>query len=148
MKTKLYTHLGHDGPWLLPKTDEEYDERISFIKTTKPEVERAARLCLIAEVTAPLPSTLQKTLAAWQKARAAWEKADPARQKAYAALQKAYAALQKARAAWQKADAAWQKADAAWLVAINSPEGVAFHAKVCGCSWSPEHPDTLEGLAR
>ena len=127
MNTKLYTHLGHDGPWLLPKTQEEYKERIHDIKTVKPETERAARLCLIAAVRAPLPPTLQKVYGAWQKADAAWREAYGARHKAYAAR---------------------HKEDAAWLVAINSPEGVAFHAKVCGCSWSPEHPDTLEGLAR
>ena len=155
MNTKLYTHLGHDGPWLLPKTQEEYKERIHDIKTVKPETERAARLCLIAAVRAPLPPTLQKVYGAWQQADAAWLKADAARHKEDAAWQQAYGAWQKEDAAWQQASAAWLKAyaarhkeDAAWLVAINSPEGVAFHAKVCGCSWSPEHPDTLEGLAR
>ena len=133
-KLVLVKHMGHEGPWLLVKTRKEVKERIADIKENKPALERPRRLALLKIVTGSLPPVLVKVYAAWQQASAAWQKEDAAWQQASAARHKAYAAR--------------QQASAAWLVAINSPEGVAFHAKVCGCSWSPEHPDTLEGLAR
>ena len=114
----LVTHMGHDGPWLLIKTAKEIRKRRAHIRTQKPEHERALRLRLLKIVKAPLPPQLFK-------ADAAWAKAD---------------------AAWVKADAAYYKASAAWDKVINSPEGVKFHAQVCGCAWTPEQPDILRQL--
>jgi hypothetical protein len=127
----LVKHMGHDGPWLLIKTRREVAERRAYIRGAKPDAEVPRRLALLKIVTAALPPRLEKAYAA--------------REKAYAAREKADAAWKKAYAAWKKADAAWKKADAAWKKAINSPEGVKFHAKVCGCSWTPEQPDVLQG---
>ena len=94
-----------------------------------------------------------KARVAWYKAYAARDNASAARDKARAAWNKASAARDKARAAWNKASAArvtasaaWYKARAAWNEAINSPEGVKFHAQVCGCAWTPEQPDILRQL--
>ena len=135
----LVTHMGHDGPWLLIKTAKEIRERRAYIRTEKPEHEWALRLRLLKVVKAPLPSQLGK-------ARAALDKANTALDKAYAALVKADATRDKANAAWVKAYAALVKAYAEWDTVINSPAGVKFHAKVCGCAWTPEQPDILRQL--
>ena len=132
----LVKHMGHDGPWLLIKAREEVEARIAYIKAYKPPNEVPLRLKLLGIVKEPIPESLQKACAAWQKVYAAWPKSNAARQKADAAWQKAYAA-------WPKANAARQKADAAWAKAINSKAGVEFHAKACGCKWTPEQPDIL-----
>ena len=152
-KRHLVTHMGHDGPWLLSKTNKEIRERREYIRTDKPEHERALRLRLLKVVKAPLPPQLAKAYAAWAKADAALVKAYAAWVKAYAAWvkaddawAKAYAARVKADVARAKADAAWAKADAAWAKAINSPRGVKFHAQVCGCAWTPEQLDILRQL--
>ena len=152
-KLHLVTHMGHDGPWLLIKTAKEIRKRRAHIRTKKPEHERALRLRRLQVVKAPLPPQLAHPYAAWDqanaardKARAAWNKASAARDKARVAWYKAYAARDKASAAWAKASAAWYKARAAWNEAINSPEGVKFHAQVCGCAWTPEQPDILRQL--
>ena len=121
MKLHLYTHLPHNGAWLLPKTIKEYNERIWIIKVGKPKVEVAHRLCSIQEV--PIKSLPPK-------------------------LSKAWAAYMKARAAHDRAGVACDRALVTYFNVLNSPEGVAFHNKVCGCMWSPEHPDILENLAR
>ena len=128
-KFHLVTHMGHDGPWLLIKTAKEIRERRAYILTQKPKHERALRLRLLKVVKAPLPPQLAETYAALAKANAALDKARAARDKAYDA--------------WDKANAARVKADVAWAKVINSPEGVKFHAQVCGCAWTPEQPDIL-----
>ena len=142
----LVTHMGHDGPWLLLKTAKEIRARQDYIRTYKPEHERALRLRLLKVVKAPLPPKLSKAVAAWAKASAAWDKANAAGNKAVAAWAQASAAWAKASAAWAKAAAARLKASAAWDKVINSPEGVKFHAQVCGCAWTPEQPDILRQL--
>jgi len=135
MKLHLYTHLPHNGAWLLPKTIKEYNERIWIIKVGKPKVEVAHRLCSIQEVPIKsLPPKLSKAWAAYMKARAAHDKA--------------WDAHMKARAAHDRAGVACDRALVTYFNVLNSPEGVAFHNKVCGCMWSPEHPDILENLAR
>ena len=126
-------HMGHDAPWLQIRTVAEVRERRAYIKTNKPEHERPLRLKLLKTVKEPLPTKLAKAYAAWTEVYAAWVKADAARAEVDAAL--------------VKASAAWVKADAAWGRAIVSREGVAFHKKVCGCSWTPKKPDILLQLA-
>ena len=54
-KLHLVTHMGHDGSWLLIKTAKEIRERREFIRTAKPEHERALRLRLLKVVKVPLP---------------------------------------------------------------------------------------------
>src|SRR3990167_1615612 len=81
-KRHLVTHMGHDGPWLLSKTNKEIRERREYIRTDKPEHERALRLRLLKVVKAPLPPQLAKAYAAWAKARTARAKADAALAKA------------------------------------------------------------------
>ena len=131
-KLHLVTHMGHDGPWLLIKTAKEIRKRRAHIRTKKPEHERALRLRRLQVVKAPLPPQLAHPYAAWDQANAARDKAR--------------AAWNKASAARVTASAAWYKARAAWNEAINSPEGVKFHAQVCGCAWTPEQPDILRQL--
>ena len=126
----LVKHMGHDGPWLTIKTRKEVKERIAFIKDKKPKDEIPRRLQLLAIVSEPLPPGLKKAYTAREKAYLMCDRADEAREKADEAREKAYAARKKAHAAWQKA--------------IKSREGVAFHKKVCGCSWSPQHTNILE----
>ena len=170
------THMGHDGPWLLLKTAKEIRERRAFIRTNKPEHERALRLRLLKVVRAPLPPRLVKANVAWVKAKAALAPADAARDKAYDAWvtaraarvkaydtrnHKAYVAWVKAKAALDNKDydarveahvarngayAALVKASVAWDTVINSPAGVKFHAQVCGCAWTPSQPDILRQL--
>ena len=125
-------HMGHDGPWLLLKTAKEIRERRAYIRTHKPEHERALRLRLLKVVKAPLTPQLAKAHAARVKAHAAWVKAD--------------AAWAKVRAPRAKAHAALVKADAALGKALNSSAGVKFHQQVCGCAWTPEQPDILKQL--
>jgi len=141
------THMGHDGPWLLLKTAKEIRERRAYIRTHKPEHERALRLRRLKVVKVSLPPRLVKARAAWNKADAARDKADAAWNKAGAAWNKALDAWYKAHDAWYKAHAARDQARAAWNKAINSPEGVKFHAQVCGCAWTPEQPDILRQLS-
>ena len=145
-KLHLVTHMGHDGPWLLIKTAKEIRKRRAHIRTKKPEHERALRLRRLQVVKAPLPPQLAHPYAAWDQANAARDKARAAWNKASAARDKARAAWNKASAARVTASAAWYKARAAWNEAINSPEGVKFHAQVCGCAWTPEQPDILRQL--
>src|SRR3990167_7694029 len=145
-KLHLVTHMGHDGPWLLIKTAKEIRKRRAHIRTKKPEHERALRLRRLQVVKAPLPPQLAHPYAAWDQANAARDKARAAWNKASAARDKARAAWNKAYAARVTASAAWYKARAAWNEAINSPEGVKFHAQVCGCAWTPEQPDILRQL--
>ena len=135
----LYKHMGHDGPWLLIKTPKEYRERVRFIETDKPKSERPCRLDLIGKVTTKLPPTLAKACAEWQKADAKRQKAD-----ANVGSQNQW---WETDAKWQKANAKWREAYAKWLTVINSTEGVALHEQVCGCWWTPEHPDILDGMA-
>ena len=116
-KLHLVTHMGHDGPWLLIKTAKEIRERREYIRTNKPEHERALRLRLLKVVKAPLPPQLVKARAAWIKAYAARDQAYAARDQAYAAWFNSFAALVKADAARATAHAAWAKADAAWVKA-------------------------------
>jgi len=142
----LVTHMGHDGPWLLTRTRKEVRERIAQIKSEKPEAKRLLRLKLLKVVDEPLSPKLARAYATWKKADAAWEKADAAWEKVIAAWEKAGAAWEKTDAAWNKAYAAREKANAAWAKAINSREGVAFHAKACGCAWTVEEPDILMQL--
>ena len=136
----LYKHMGHDGPWLLIKTPKEYRERVRFIETDKPKSERPCRLDLIGKVTTKLPPTLAK-------AYAEWEAADAKYQEAYAEWEAAYAKWEEADAKYQEAGAKLQEVYAKWLTVINSTEGVALHEQVCGCWWTPEHPDILDGMA-
>ena len=145
-KLHLVTHMGHDGPWLLIKTNKEIRERRLYIHTHKPAHEQALRLRLLRVVKAPLPPQLAKVYSAWHKASAARDKAYAAWVKANADRVKADAAWGKAYAAVGKASAALDKASAAWGKAINSRAGVKFHKQVCGCAWTPEQLDILRQL--
>lgn len=144
----LVTHMGHDGPWLLLKTRDEIDERKDFILANKFKIEHAARLVLIRIVDAPLPAKLREAKAKLQEADAKRQEADAKWQVAEAKWLEAYARWREAEAKRLEANMKWLEANTKWQVAINSPEGVAFHAKVCGCPWSLEHQNVLEGLAR
>ena len=139
----LVAHMGHDAPWLQIKTREQVEDRIAYIKTDKPKMERPLRLKLLKIIKESLPLELQKAYAEWQKAYAEWHKTHAKWRKSYAGREKTYAGREKTYAEWQKAYAEWQKADAEWQKTINSPEGVALHKRVCGCAWTPEQPDIL-----
>jgi hypothetical protein len=91
--------------------NEDAENRIAYILSSKPEHERALRLHLFR----PVLEKKLKADAEWQKADAEWQKADAEWQKAYAE--------------WQKAYAEWQKVDARL--------GELIHAKFCvaGCPW-------------
>ena len=128
-KLVIVAHMGHDAPWLQIKTAKEVRERRAYVRTQKPEHERALRLKLLKIVKEPLPPKLDKANASRVKANAVWYKARAAWDKAEAAVVKAEAALDKAYAAWDKV--------------INSPAGVDFHKQVCGCAWTPEQPNIL-----
>ena len=103
-----YWHIHHEI--LAEPLTEPLENRLSYIRTKKPEAERATRLALIHPVIWPEGS---EAYAACTKAYAARTKADAARTKADAARTKAYAAWAKADAARTKAYAACTKADAA-----------------------------------
>jgi len=107
VKVKLYWLIHHGI--LLESNTEPIANRIRYIKTNKPENERAIRLKWLRPVKRP--ELLPKAVV---KADADWQKADADRKKAYADWKKAYADWQKADADWQKAYADRQKADADW----------------------------------
>ena len=108
---------------------EDAENRIAYILSAKPRIERALRLRLFRPVSEKVLAEWKKAYAAdaewekadaerekadaeWDKARAEWEKAAAERKKAYAEWEKAYAEWKKARAEWEKAYAEWKKADA------------------------------------
>jgi len=111
MKTKgFYWHIHHD---VLCEWSDDIDERIRYIKTYKPENERALRLRLMKPVKGKLPV---RFVEAYVKAWVAYEKAG--------ALGKAWVAYYKAQEALGKA----------WEACKDELE--ALHKKECrGCPW-------------
>ena len=105
-----YWHI-HHAVICEPRTG-PIEERLDYIRATKPTREVETRLRLIAPVTVELPAALDK-------ARAASDKALSDDDKAWAAYDTAWVAYDKARAAYVKA-----RADAA-------PELERLHALDC-----------------
>jgi hypothetical protein len=129
-KTKigaLVLHCHHEV--LGEPLQEDAENRISYILSSKSQHEQALRLRLFRPVSDAQLRKHKKAYADRQKADADW-------QKAYADWQKAYADWQKADADWQKAYADWQKAYADWQKAY-ADLATLVHAKVCheGCPW-------------
>ena len=112
-----YWHIHHDV--LTEPLTEPLQNRLDYIRATKPQSEVETRLRLIAPVTVELPAALDKAWVASVTARAAYDKALAARDKAWAAYDTAWVAYDKARAAYVKA-----RADAA-------PELERLHALDC-----------------
>ena len=151
-----WAHLvHHDVHWELCYN---YQQRVDYIKASKPTGEQAQRLKYFQLLPAHyLPEPLREAADAWreaddawQKADAAWQKAgvarreaDAARRKAAVSYREADATLRAAHGAWLKADAAWLKADAAWRQAytwLSSPDGLRAlalaHAELFpDCPW-------------
>ena len=120
-KYAVVAHMGHNAPWLNIQTLAQIKYRRTDIEANKPEREVALRLKLLKIIEESLPPELQTRYDTWAKAHAEWMN-----------LGKTYVMRQKIT-----------DAELAWEGVINSPEGVAFHAEVCGCDWTPERPDIL-----
>ena len=114
-------HCHHDK---LVEWVHDYQERVEYIKNSKPLAEQELRLRLFKLIPGDrLPLGLDKAIAALDKANAAWRKAIAARRKANT-WDKAIAALDKANAAWEKAYAA------------EAPYFEQLHKELCpDCPW-------------
>jgi hypothetical protein len=117
-KKGLAIHCHHDA---LVEYCYDYNERVEFIETVKPENERPVRLELFKilpdEALKDLPKSLNKAYAEWKKADAEWDKA-------CVELNKICTELWKAGADWQKAYDKWPQ-----------EARDTFHKKWCGCKY-------------
>ena len=115
-KEGLSIHCHHN---ILIEYCTDYEGRVEYIKSEKPEKEQEIRLRLFKilsrESMDDLPLRLRKVYAEWKKAYVEW--------------QKAYAAE------WRKAYAKWERAYAEW----EKEDKNAWHRKWCGCKeWNGE----------
>ena len=108
-------HVHHD---LLIDVCYDYQKRLDYINTEKPEGERPLRARLFKMIPPDrLPPTLLATWVAYRKAVDAYEKA--------------WDAYRKAEDAYEKAGDAYEKAEDA-----NMPALKALHAELCpDCPW-------------
>ena len=126
---KAYWHIHHK--LILEFATEPIENRIKYIRESKPKSEIALRLKLLKPVRGKLPDDVDKAGAALVKARAALDKARVAYVKAWVAYVKARVAYVKAGADVDKALAALDKA-----IADNLPAIMALHDKECpNCPW-------------
>src|SRR3990167_8661708 len=97
----------------------DFDKRVKYIKSDKPESEQKIRL----KVFKILPKKAEKDIPKrYFRADAEWNKANADLNKAVADLNKANDDLNKANAEWSKAIAEWPQ---------ESKD--AFHKRWCGC---------------
>ena len=147
---KPYWHIHHK--LILEFATEPIENRIEYIRESKPRSEIALRLKLLKPVKGKLPAALHKAEAvldkvlvaydkAWVVLDKAWADVDKARvayDKAWTAYSKAWAAYNKAGEAYDKAREAYNKAEAAYdkAIADNLPAIMALHDKECpNCPW-------------
>ena len=116
MKKGFAIHCHHD---VLVEYCYDYDERVNFIKTQKPEREQETRLRLFKI----LPEEALKDVPL--ECQEAYQKCQEADQKYREAYQKYQEADQKYREAYQKCQEAYQKRP--------QEDKDAFHEKWCGC---------------
>ncbi len=140
---KAYWHIHHDA--LLEFATEPIENRVAYIKHSKPKNEIALRLGLLKPVKGTLPANLDKAWAARAKARDAYTKAGDAYDKAWGAHTKAWDTYTKAGDAHAKARDAYAKAGDAYTKAWDAYTKAwdacrlkieALHKKECKrCPW-------------
>jgi hypothetical protein len=131
MKNKgLSVHYHHA---VLVEYCHDYNERVDYIKTYKPQHEQETRLrvfkLLSEEAIEALPNSLVKAIADRQKANADLQKAAADRLKANADWLKAEADRRIVEATWQMAYADLDMAETNWPKESRN----AWHEKFCGC---------------
>ncbi len=115
IKRGLAFHCHHD---ILVEYVHDYDERVKFIKTSKPKKEQSLRLRLFQLI--PDEKVLGKDSPqgeAYYKAREAYYKVEEAYYKAWEAYYKARVAYNKARVVYNKAWEAYYKVEEAYYKA-------------------------------
>ena len=125
----FYWHCHHD---ILLEWCYDYDERVKFIKESKPENEVESRLRLFKKVKGKLPvEVIEAAEEAYGKASKAYDKAWKAYSKAREAFGKTREAYVKAREAYDKAKEACDKA-----LENNKKALEKLHKKECpNCIW-------------
>ena len=108
---KYYWHIHHE---ILMEGSENIEERIKYIKSSKPDSEIELRLRLLKEVKGELPQAYRDAEKAYRDAG----KAYPAAGKAYLDADRAHLdadrAYRDAEKAYRDADKAYRDADKAW----------------------------------
>ena len=126
---KPYWHIHHGR--LIEFATEPIENRIEYIRESKPKSEIALRLKLLKPVQGKLPDDVHKAWTVLDKARADVNKATADVDKAWTVLDKARVAYDKAREAYYKAGADVDK-----VIADNLPAIMALHEKECpNCPW-------------
>ena len=139
---EYYWHVHHNV--LCEALTEPIQNRISYIRSSKPKGEVETRLRCMTPVLHP-----ERLPVEWREAGAKWEEADAKRSEAYAKRSEADAKWSEADAKWSEADAKrreagaklseadakWEEADAKWREADAKclPQIEALHKK--------EHPN-------
>jgi uncharacterized coiled-coil DUF342 family protein len=154
MKTKgFYWHIHHDK---LCEWCYDYDERVNYIKTEKPENEIQTRLRLMKPVREELPKEFVEAYKKRNEADKKWvetyKKRNEARKRLYEAREKldeahekfveadekwveAYEKCDETDKKWNEARKKWNEADKKWDEAWKKfkPQLEALHKKECGC---------------
>ena len=119
---KYYWHIHHE---ILMEGSENIEERIKYIKSSKPDSEIELRLRLLKEVKGELPQAYRDAEKAYRDAGKAYRDAD----KAWRDADKAHRAAEKA---WRDAGRAYLDADKAYQAEIE-----ALHKIECpDCPWN------------
>ena len=127
IKRGLAFHCHHDS---LVEYVHNYDERVKFIKTSKPKKEQSLRLRLFQLI--PDEKVPGKDSLEWE----AYDKAWVAYDKARAAYNKAWEACEKTWEAYIEASATWNKAKAAYIEKYRR-EIEELHKELCpDCTWN------------